>query len=34
MRLDLEYIDNCSLGLDFKILFKTLPSVLFGTGAK
>ncbi len=34
MRLDLEYIDNWSLWLDFKILFKTLPVVLFGTGAK
>ena len=34
MRLDLEYIDNWSLWLDFKILFKTIPVVLFGVGAK
>jgi exopolysaccharide biosynthesis polyprenyl glycosylphosphotransferase len=34
MRLDLEYIDNWSLAMDFKILFKTIPVVLFGVGAK
>jgi exopolysaccharide biosynthesis polyprenyl glycosylphosphotransferase len=34
MRLDLEYIDNWSLWLDFKILLKTIPTVLFGIGAK
>ena len=34
MRLDLEYIDNWSLWLDCKILFKTAPVVLFGIGAK
>ncbi len=34
MRLDLEYIDNWSIWLDFKILFKTIPTVLFGIGAK
>ena len=34
VRLDLEYIDNWSLWLDFKILFRTIPVVLFGTGAK
>jgi exopolysaccharide biosynthesis polyprenyl glycosylphosphotransferase len=34
LKLDLEYIDNWSMWLDFKILFKTLPAVLFGTGAK
>jgi lipopolysaccharide/colanic/teichoic acid biosynthesis glycosyltransferase len=34
MRLDLEYIDTWSLLLDFKILIKTIPVVLFGTGAK
>ena len=33
MRMDLEYIDNWSLWLDFKILVKTIPAVLFGTGA-
>jgi exopolysaccharide biosynthesis polyprenyl glycosylphosphotransferase len=34
LRLDLEYIDNWSLGLDFKILLKTVPVVLLGIGAK
>lgn len=34
MRLDLQYIDNWSLFLDFKILLKTVPVVLFGIGAK
>jgi exopolysaccharide biosynthesis polyprenyl glycosylphosphotransferase len=34
IKLDLEYIDKWSLGLDFKILFKTIPVVLFGIGAK
>lgn len=34
MRLDLEYIDNWSLWLDVKILFKTIPIVLLGVGAK
>jgi len=34
MKLDLKYIDNWSLGLDFKIFFKTIPVVLFGTGAR
>ncbi len=34
MRLDLEYIDNWSLWLDIRILFKTIPVVLFGIGAK
>ncbi len=33
MRLDLQYIDNWSLWLDFKILVKTIPAVLFGRGA-
>ena len=32
--LDLEYIDNWSLWYDIKILFKTVPAVLFGSGAK
>ena len=34
MRLDLKYIDNWSLWLDCKILLKTIPTVLFGIGAK
>jgi exopolysaccharide biosynthesis polyprenyl glycosylphosphotransferase len=33
MELDMEYIDNWSLWLDLKILFKTIPVVLRGTGA-
>jgi exopolysaccharide biosynthesis polyprenyl glycosylphosphotransferase len=33
MELDLEYIDHWSLGLDFKILAKTIPAVLRGAGA-
>src|SRR5690606_40511808 len=32
--LELEYSDNWSLWLDFKILFKTLPVVFFGAGAQ
>jgi lipopolysaccharide/colanic/teichoic acid biosynthesis glycosyltransferase len=34
VRLDLEYIDNWSLWLDIGILFRTIPVVLLGTGAK
>jgi lipopolysaccharide/colanic/teichoic acid biosynthesis glycosyltransferase len=34
VRLDLEYIDNWSLWLDLKILVRTVPAVLVGTGAK
>jgi exopolysaccharide biosynthesis polyprenyl glycosylphosphotransferase len=34
MRLDLEYIDNWSLALDFKILLRTIPVVLTARGAK
>jgi exopolysaccharide biosynthesis polyprenyl glycosylphosphotransferase len=34
VRLDLEYIDNWSLWLDLRILWRTLPAVLAGTGAK
>lgn len=34
MKMDLEYIDNWSLWLDTKILFKTIPAVIQGTGAK
>jgi lipopolysaccharide/colanic/teichoic acid biosynthesis glycosyltransferase len=33
MELDREYIDNWSLRLDFKILAKTIPAVLRGSGA-
>jgi exopolysaccharide biosynthesis polyprenyl glycosylphosphotransferase len=33
VRLDLDYIDNWSLGLDMRILFKTVPVVLWGRGA-
>jgi exopolysaccharide biosynthesis polyprenyl glycosylphosphotransferase len=33
MRLDLQYIDNWSLGLDCKILLRTIPQVLTGKGA-
>ena len=33
MRLDMEYIDNWSLGLDWKIILRTIPSVLSGRGA-
>lgn len=34
VRLDLEYIDNWSLWLDLKILFRTIPAVFTGAGAK
>jgi exopolysaccharide biosynthesis polyprenyl glycosylphosphotransferase len=34
VRLDLEYIDNWSLWLDFKILCRTVPIVLSGAGAR
>jgi len=33
MRLDLEYVDRWSLGLDLKILLRTIPAVLGGRGA-
>jgi exopolysaccharide biosynthesis polyprenyl glycosylphosphotransferase len=33
VRMDLEYIDRWSLGLDMKILMKTIPVVLKGSGA-
>lgn len=32
MKLDLQYIDNWSLWLDFRIMAKTIPVVLFGKG--
>ena len=31
--LDLKYIDNWSLALDFKIMLMTIPAVLSGQGA-
>jgi lipopolysaccharide/colanic/teichoic acid biosynthesis glycosyltransferase len=31
--LDIYYIENWSLGLDTKILWQTIPKVLFGNGA-
>ena len=34
VRLDLEYIDNWSIWLDLKILWRTLPAVVAATGAK
>lgn len=34
VEMDLRYIDNWSLLLDFQILLKTIPAVLFGKGAK
>lgn len=34
VKLDLEYIDNWSFWLDIKILLKTVPVVLRGTGAR
>jgi exopolysaccharide biosynthesis polyprenyl glycosylphosphotransferase len=34
VRLDLEYIDNWSIWLDLKILWRTVPVVLLGSGAK
>jgi exopolysaccharide biosynthesis polyprenyl glycosylphosphotransferase len=33
MKLDMEYIDHWSFWLDVKILFKTVPAVLRGSGA-
>jgi len=33
VKLDLKYLDNWSLWLDFKILIKTIPAALFGVGA-
>ncbi len=34
VKLDLDYIDRWSLALDFEILLRTIPAVLFGLGAK
>jgi len=33
MKLDMQYIDNWSLALDWKILLRTIPYVLIGHGA-
>jgi exopolysaccharide biosynthesis polyprenyl glycosylphosphotransferase len=33
VQMDLEYIDKWSLGLDIRILLKTIPAVLKGSGA-
>jgi lipopolysaccharide/colanic/teichoic acid biosynthesis glycosyltransferase len=33
MELDMHYIDHWSLGLDVKILAKTIPAVVRGAGA-
>jgi exopolysaccharide biosynthesis polyprenyl glycosylphosphotransferase len=33
MKLDLQYIDNWSLGLDLRILIRTIPAVIFSRGA-
>jgi exopolysaccharide biosynthesis polyprenyl glycosylphosphotransferase len=33
MRMDMEYIDNWSLALDWKIMLKTIPQVIIGRGA-
>lgn len=33
-QLDLEYIDRWSIGLDFKLMLKTIPVVLSGIGAR
>jgi len=34
VKMDLEYIDQWSLGLDLRILIGTIPAVLIGAGAK
>ena len=34
VRMDLEYIDNWSMGLDLYLIFLTIPVVIFGRGAK
>lgn len=34
VKLDLDYIDNWSLGRDLVLIFRTIPAVLFGHGAR
>jgi len=34
VQMDLKYIDNWSLGRDLVLLFRTIPAVLFGAGAR
>lgn len=34
VRMDLEYIDNWSLGRDFSLLVRTIPAVILGSGAR
>ena len=34
VKLDLDYIDNWSLGRDLALLLKTIPAVILGTGAR
>ena len=34
MKLDMEYIDQWSLMLDFRIMIKTIPAVIGGSGAE
>ena len=34
VKLDLEYIDNWTIGLDIKILFKTVAAVFKHDGAR
>jgi exopolysaccharide biosynthesis polyprenyl glycosylphosphotransferase len=34
MKLDLQYVDSWSLGLDLRILLRTVPAVLLGRGAR
>ena len=34
VRLDLEYIDNWSLRLDFKLILQTIGVVIFRKGSK
>jgi lipopolysaccharide/colanic/teichoic acid biosynthesis glycosyltransferase len=34
VRMDLEYIDHWSLGMDVKLILKTVWVVVFGRGAR